>query len=264
MEDGSVTMLGKRINWHGITACLALALAWEAAACMALLPPRLLPPLSLVLSEFMALTLSGTLPSALGHTLLRMGLGLFLAGAAMLPLGIAAGRSPLLLRTLSPTVESLRALPPVLVILPAMLALGIGDSMKVFAVFFAAAFPIFLNTVDAVRTIPPLFLDTARTFRADTLTLYGGVILPASAPGVFSGMRTALPIAFIVAIIAEMISGTDGIGHLLIRSQRTFDIPAMYAAALATAFTGGVLALALTTVESVCLAWHAGWKRLQN
>jgi ABC-type nitrate/sulfonate/bicarbonate transport system permease component len=252
------------VNLHGAAACLALALAWEVAARTALLPPRLLPPLSLVVTEFMTLTLSGALPLALGHTLLRMGLGLFLAGAAMLPLGIAAGRSPVLLRTLSPTVESLRALPPVLVILPAMLVLGIGDSMKVFAVFFATAFPIFLNTVDAVRAIPPLFLDTARTFRADTLTLYSGVILPASAPGMFSGLRTALPIAFIVAIIAEMVGGTDGIGHLLIRSQRTFDIPAMYAAVLATAVAGGVLARVLSAVESTCLAWHAGWKRLRN
>jgi ABC-type nitrate/sulfonate/bicarbonate transport system permease component len=77
----------------------------------------------------------------------------------------------------------------------------------------------------------------------------------------FSGLKTALPMAFIVAMVSEMIGGADGIGHLLLRSQRSFDMPRMYAIVLVVAVTGGVLAHVLSVVESSCLRWYSGWKR---
>lgn len=248
-------------NWRGLLFCCLAGALWELVARLHLVSPRLLPPLSTVILQFVELTISGVLPRALGVTLLRMAGGLLAATALMIPLGIWAGRSARLWQTIGPTVESLRALPPVLVILPALLLLGIGDAMKVFAVFFAASFPIFLNTMDGVKSIPPLYVDTARTLRAGRFTLLFEVIVPAAAPGMISGLRTAIPIAFIIAIVSEIIGGTTGIGHYLMRMQRTFAVPQMYAAVIAAALTGGLVTLPLKVVESLCLAWYSGWKR---
>jgi ABC-type nitrate/sulfonate/bicarbonate transport system permease component len=219
------------------------------------------PPLTVILSSFFDLTVSGSLPWALAQTLYRMIAGLMAAAALMIPLGIWAGRSAALRALVSPTVESLRSLPPALVILPTMLVMGIGDSMKIFTVFFASSFPILLNTMDGVRAIPTPFIDAARTLRAGRLPLLFEVIVPAATPGLFSGLKTALPMAFIVAILSEMIGGTNGIGHFLMKSQRSFDIPQMFAATLATALAGGMLAFILNHIESACLAWYVSWKR---
>lgn len=248
-------------DWQGLVFCLCLALAWEVAARQELLPPRLFPTLTSVLAQFVEAVASGVLPRALAKTLACMGAGL-LAAASMLPLGIWAGRSQRVWRTIGPTVEFLRSLPPALTALPAMLLLGIGDAPKIFAVFFAASFPILLSTMDGVRAIPHLFLDTARTLQVKPGAMLFEVLLPAAAPGVFSGLKTALPMAFIVAMVSEMIGGADGIGHLLLRSQRGFDIPQMYAIILVVAVTGGVLARVLCLVESSCLRWYSGWKRV--
>lgn len=246
-------------NWPGLVFCLCLALAWEVAARQELLPPRLFPPLSSVLAQLAEDLASATLPLALGKTLFCMGAGL-LAASGMIPLGIWAGRSEGVWRTMGPTVEFLCSLPPALMALPAMLALGIGDAPKIFAVFFAASFPILFSTMDGVRAIPRLFLDTARTLRVTPGAMFFGVILPAAAPGVFSGLKTALPMAFIVAMVSEMIGGAEGIGHLLLRSQRSFDIPQMYAIILVVALTGALLAHALNRIESWCLGWYSNWK----
>jgi ABC-type nitrate/sulfonate/bicarbonate transport system permease component len=254
----------RRINWHGIMFCVAIAAAWELLSTLQIVSPRLFPPLSLILAHLIGLTVSGTLPTVLAETLFRMLAGLIAASVVMVPLGIWAGRSQRLWLIISPTVESLRSLPPALVILPAMLLLGIGSSMKIFAVFFAAAFPILLNTMDGVRAIPPMFIDTARTLRTGNCTMLCEVVVPAATPGIFSGLKSAVPIAFIVAILAEMIGGTDGIGHFLMKSQRSFDIPQMYAATFATAVAGGVLAVTLNCVESACLVWYSGWKRFHD
>lgn len=249
----------RRVNWQGALCILVLLLAWEGAARTGLAASRLLPAPSVILDRF--LSLGAALPIALGHTLARMGAGLSLAALIGVPVGIAAGRSERLWLVLAPTVEACRSLPPALVILPAMLLLGIGDAMKVFAVCFACAFPLLLSAMDAARAIPVRYLDTARTLGASRAATLREVILPATAPGLFSGLRTALPIGFIVAILAEMIGGTDGIGHFLMRSQRTFDLPSMYAATLAAALTGGGLALALNLLESARPAWGAGRNR---
>lgn len=245
----------------GLAVLLGAGLAWETAARAGLFPPKLLPPLTVVLDRLLTLGLDGTLPLALARTVARAAAGLGLAAAIMIPLGLAAGSSERVRRLLAPVVELLRPLPPALVILPAMLFLGIGDALQVFVVFFAAAFPILLNTVAGVRAVPALFLDTAKTLGLGRTATALGIIAPAALPGMFTGLKTALPIALIVAIVSEMIGSTDGVGHFILKSQRTFRIPETYAAVLATGLVGWALASALERLERRCLDWYFRWKR---
>jgi len=249
----------RRFNWQGALCILLLLLAWEGAVRTGGVTTRLLPAPSAILARLP--DLGGALVRALGHTLARMAAGLVPAALVGVPLGMAAGRSEKLWLLLAPTVEACRSLPPALVILPAMLLLGVGDAMKAFAVAFAAVFPLLLSAMDSARAIPVRYLDAARTLGASRAAILREVILPASVPGLFSGLRTALPIAFIVAILAEMVGGSNGIGHFLMRSQRTFDLPSMYAAILAAALTGAALGLLLDLAESACPARRAAPNR---
>lgn len=107
---------------------------------------------------------------------------------------------------------------------------------------FAACFPVLLSTMDAARSVPAPLLDTARTLGAGRLRTLVRVVFPACLPGVFTGLRMALPVALIVAVLAEMV-GVSGAGSLLLRLQRTWMIPGMYACVLALGLTGWGLAV---------------------
>lgn len=160
-----------------------------------------------------------------------------------------------------PLLELLRPLPPPVIVPVAMLFLGIGNSMKIFTVFFACAFPIVINTIDGVRSLHPVLYDTGRTYGLKRHQLIRKIVLPAAVPQIMAGLRTSLPIALIVVILAEMVGGTDGIGHYILRRQRTFDIPEMYAGIFMLGIVGYCLNRAFFGIDRVVLGWHKGWKK---
>lgn len=226
--------------------------------------PLYFPPISKDVSAFVRLTASGELPMELLKSFVRMGCGYALAAATMIPLGILMGISPRMFHLLDPAIEFLRPLPPPAIIPVAMLFLGIGDAMKIFVIFFACAFPMVLNTMDGARHIHPVFIATGRTFGLTRTRLIRRIVLPAALPQIMSGLRTSLPISLIVAILSEMIGSVDGIGHFILRMQRSFNIPEMYAGIMMLGMVGYCLNTGFMILEQTLLAWHKGWKSSGN
>ena len=165
---------------------------------------------------------------------------------------------------LDPLIEFLRPLPPPSIIPIVMLFLGIGNSMKIFVIFFACSFPMIINSMDGVRSVHPLLLHTGRSFGLKKFKLIHKVILPAATPQIMSGMRISLPISFIVAILSEMIGSIDGIGHYILRMQRTFNIPEMYAGIMMLGIVGYCLNKIFLILDRTFLSWYSGWKRSAN
>jgi ABC-type nitrate/sulfonate/bicarbonate transport system permease component len=168
----------------------------------------------------------------------RAAAGYFLAAAVCIPLGVAMGLSGRVHRALEVVVETLRPIPPPVVIPVAMLFLGIGDLMKIFVIFFSCAWPILLNTIDGVRNIDRLLVDTARTFGLARGKTILKVVLPAAAPQIMTGLRISLSITLILVVISEMIGSTDGIGYFILNAQRRLKVDQMYAGMIALALLG--------------------------
>ena len=248
----------KRLS--GLLVFLALAGLWEAVSRAKLVSPLYFPPVSVIAATFWKLTASGLLPGQAGQTLLRAVAGLGLATLAMVPLGLAMGVSRRLSALLTPAVELLRPVPPPAVIPAAMLFLGIGAAMKVFVIFFACAFPILVGAVDGARGVAPGFRLTAAAYGCSRVQTVLGVVLPAAGPSVAAGFRTAVPMALIVAVLSEMIGATGGIGHYILRMQRTFAIPEMYAGVAMLGLMGLGLNAAVGMALGRLLRWHDGWK----
>jgi len=91
---------------------------------------------------------------------------------------------------------------------PLILLLGLGAAMKIAIVFLGALFPVLINTIQGVRTVDPVLVDVARTFRRGVLNTVFGVVLPASLPMILSGMRVSLGLGFILVTLSEMLTGT--------------------------------------------------------
>ena len=246
---------------NGFFFLLGLLVAWELVAQAEWVSPLIVPPVSKILNSFSSLVWSGQIPLQILASLKRAAVGYLLAAIVFIPLGILMGLFDACHRGLEVIVEMLRPIPPPVVIPVAMLFLGLEDEMKIFVIFFSCAWPILLNTVDGVRNIDRVLLQTARTFGLSQQEIMWQVILPACSPQIMTGLRVSLPITLILVVISEMVGSTDGIGYFVLDSQRRFKVAQMYAGMLALAILGYVLNQLFNLLHRSLLPWHWGMNK---
>lgn len=240
---------------------LALLAIWEFAARNELINPLIVPPLSRILAVFWDLFATGEMPMQVIVSMKRAVLGYGLAAAVFIPLGVVMGLSRRIHRGLEVIVEMLRPVPPPVVIPVALLFFGLEDGMKIFVIFFSCAWPVLLNTIDGVRSVDAVLLNTARTFRLSRTKTIGQVVLPAASPQIMTGLRVSLPIMLILVVISEMVGSTDGIGYFILDSQRRFRVAQMYAGMFALALLGYTLNQLFNLLHRRLLSWHWGMTR---
>lgn len=169
--------------------------------------------------------------------------------------GIATGLLPVLRKMIDPVLALLRSLPPVTLIPPAMLVLGINDAMKIFVIAFVCIWPVLINTSDGVREIDDTLVATARAYGLNWRERLFRVVLPAASPRIFVGMRTSLGFALLLLVASEFLAGTDGIGFYIAESQITYRVADMWAGILMLSIIGyGVNAL-FTILENRVIGW---------
>ncbi|HEX2565332.1 MAG TPA: ABC transporter permease [Burkholderiales bacterium] len=200
---------------------------------------------------------SPALLEALGSTVGLLAAGFGLACAAGVLLGLAMGYHRPTYALLEPTLELLRPIPKPALLPPLILLLGLGAPMKVAIVFLGAFFPVLINTIEGVRTVDPVLVDVARTFRRGKLATVFRVILPASLPMILAGMRVSLGLGLILVTLAEMLTGTHGLGAQLVDAQRAFRVQDMYAWTVVLASLGLALALSFDALERRLIFWSS-------
>lgn len=245
----------------GLVVFIAALAIWELISRLELVNPLFFPPMSKILGTFFNLVSSGEIPGQMMMSLKRAAAGYTLAALVFIPLGLAMGIFPWLYRALEVIIETLRPIPPPVVVPVAMLFFGLADGMKVFVIFFSCAWPILLNTFDGVRNIERVLVYTARTFRLSHARLITRVVLPAAAPQIMTGLRISLGITLILVVISEMVGSSDGIGYFILDSQRRFKVTQMYAGMIALAVLGYVLNQLFFFLQNRVLAWHQGLVR---
>lgn len=249
------------IRWG---ALVALGLVWELVATLVRSP--FFPPLSKVLDRFAELWLSGPPTSLflsekvgtdLLPSLIRLfggwGIGVILG----IVLGVAIGRSRVFGDFVEPIIHFARAIPPPALLPIFFILLGIGDEMKISLIAFAVLWPVLLNTIDGVRSVETLHIDTARVFEFSRAKVFFGIVLPSASPKIFAGLRVSLAVALIVMVISEMTS-SSGIGYNVVIAQRGFRMLDMWAGILVLGILGYVLNAILALVESRVTRWHRG------
>jgi ABC-type nitrate/sulfonate/bicarbonate transport system permease component len=244
--------VSRQLNLPGILLLAILALLWQVLA-MRTNSPNF--PAFLTVVD--ALVIHRTVLAAeLAHTLVRACLGFALALAAMLPLGILLGRVRLLRELVEPVVELVRPLPPIAIIPVSMIFLGIGDAAKIAVVAYGAAFPILINTIDAVRGLDPMLSHVARSLKLSRGERMYLIDLPAALPRIVAGIRLGIALSLLLAVVAEMLLSTNGLGAYLVRAQESFKIADVLAVLLLIALTALAINAATFVVERKLLAWH--------
>ncbi len=174
----------------------------------------------------------------------------------MLPLGVLLGRVRPLGEIVEPVVELVRPLPPIALIPVWMIFLGIGDASKIAVVAYGASFPILINAIDAVRSLDPMLSHVARSLRLGRAERMRLVDFPAALPRIVAGIRLSVTVSLLLAVVAEMLLSTNGIGAFLVRAQESFRIADVLAALLLVVLVALLVNLATHLIERSALAWH--------
>jgi ABC-type nitrate/sulfonate/bicarbonate transport system permease component len=239
----------------GAGVVLLLLALLEVAVRAGKVNAMLVPPPSAIAQRTYDIIASGTFLQPLAQTLYLLFTAYFAASALAILLGLLMGRFAAVYNLFEPVVEALRPLPKVALLPPLIMLLGLGHSMKLTIVGLAVFFPVLINTIQGVRGVDPVLINTARTFGYGRLAILRKVILPASMPLILAGMRVSLALGLILVTTAEMMAGTGGLGYLILDMQRSFRVQNMYAWLVILAVLGYALNRLFLKLEHQAIHW---------
>ena len=229
------------------------ALAWEAFARSGSLPPAITPPLEAIAAALAGMIRDGTLFVHVGYTLARIGSGLALAALVGVPLGMLMGRVRSIERFVLPLVSVLSPIPSLAWVPLFILWFGLGNTASVALVFYAALFPLILNTWTGVCSVNRLWIRAAESMGAGSGAIFRHVVLPGALPFVIAGLRQAFARGWIAVVGGEMIAATRwGLGWVIFDSKEFLNTDVM----LGTLVVIGVLGLGFERLIFQMLETH--------
>jgi ABC-type nitrate/sulfonate/bicarbonate transport system permease component len=215
---------------RGALALLAAAAAYELAARSGIFPKALLPPLAKVAGTLVAMLADGSMLTHASYTLARMLIGFALAVAIGVPLGILMGRKAAIEEFCRPLVSALMPIPSLAWVPVFILWFGLGNTVAVLVVGYAAMFPLVLNAWAGVRSVNQLWLRAGSAMGASEAALFWKVLLPAAAPFIIAGLRQAFQRSWIAVVGAEMIAASDwGLGFVIYDAKEFLNADVMLA-----------------------------------
>jgi NitT/TauT family transport system permease protein len=255
LKTGTLALSRSVIIFRRLVLIALLLIFWEIAPRLGLVDATYLPPFSRVIIEFGEMIRSGELFIHLKSSLVRSFTGYFLAIAVGIPLGLLTGWSKTASQIFSLPIEFFRNT-SALALLPCfILFLGIGEESKIAIVAFGCLWPILLNTTSGVREVDPSLIMFAKSLGLTDGQMFRRIILPASLPSIFTGLRISSAAAVLVIIAAEMVGARSGLGFLITSAQYSFRIPGMYVGILTTTFLGIAINYSLIGIEKKATAW---------
>jgi ABC-type nitrate/sulfonate/bicarbonate transport system permease component len=199
---------------------------------------------------------SGTLLDAVLASSRRVVTGYAIAAALGILIGVPTGFYSLVGRMLDPLIHLLRPIPVTAWVPLSLVFFGFGFGGAVFLVALGSFFPIVVNTIEAVRGANRILLRVGSMLGARGVVLLRLFILPASWPGIFVGLRLGIGLAWVLVIVAELLSVKSGIGYTLLDAYSFNRYDVVIAAMITLGVMGFLSDRLLVAVQYVVLRWH--------
>ena len=216
------------------------------------------PPLKDIVRQLYELWIVGDARSQLTPSLQNFAFGYTIAAVTGVVFGALLWSLRPVKEAVSPYLYFLYVLPAPVLIPAAMTIFGIGSAMKVVIIAFAAVWPTLLNTLDGMRGVDPVKLDTARVLGLSGFRVVRSVVLPAALPQIVAGLRNSLQVAIILMVVSELVASTSGIGFFILNAQQSFAFVDMWTGVIVLAAIGSALNLLFLAIENRVLFWHYG------
>jgi sulfonate transport system permease protein len=222
------------------------------------------PPLRSILEQLYDLWIVGGARSELWSSLGNFAVGYSVAGLLGVGVGALLWKFRRVGDAVSPVLYFVYVIPTA-ALLPAIVAImGIGSAMKITIIVLAAVWPTMLNTLDGMRGIDPLKLDTAKVLHMSAVRTVRTVVLPGAMPQIMAGLRHSLQVSVIMMVVSELIASRSGIGFFILEAQQRFAITEMWTGIIVLALVGSVLTFLFIAVERVVLAWYIGARAVER
>jgi sulfonate transport system permease protein len=248
----------------GLALPVALLVLWSIACKHDWAPPQILPAPDAVRDTFVDEIRSGELWSNVRISLERVLVGFTLGSGAGLVLGAAMGLSRRIEEYVYPLFNALSQVPVLAWVPLAMLILGIGESLKIVFIAFAALLPVAVNTLKGFRGVPKAYLDVAAAFAFSPRQSLRRVVLPAAVPSIFVGLRTGLTQAWLSLVTVELLASSEGIGFLVVWGRQLFQLDLVLVAIVTIGAVGLVLDMSLAALERHFLRWRPSESPVQG
>lgn len=228
-------------------------LVWELGVRLFGVRTILLPPPSLVAEELAASP--GWFATQTAYTL-----GITLAGFAVAAVfgvlfAILIVEWKILDRLLFPLFVALNSVPKVALAPLFLIWFGTGAEPKIAIAFLIAVFAVVIDTALGLQSVPRDTIDLAKTLRGSRLKVLWRIKMYCALPHVFAGLKVAMSLALVGAIVGEFVSSQRGLGYVILTAQGTFDTPRVFAAIVILAILGVFLIYILDVLERLSLPW---------
>lgn len=227
----------------------------EVAAGSGWVEARLLPPPSEIAATLWQLAQSG-LWTHIGASLARVGVGFFIGAVLGLVVAVLVGLSRTFEDLIDPTFQALRNVPSLAWVPLLLLWFGIDETPKITMIALGAFFPVYLNVVCGIQNVDRKLIEVGEIHGLNKFELARRILLPASLPSVFTGLRTALGLAWMFLVAAELIAASQGLGYLLSDGRETSRPDIVIAAIFLIASLGKASDSVLHAIEVRSLYWR--------
>ena len=195
------------------------------------------------------------LPDHTVTTLIETLEGYALAIAVGVPMAVFIAYSKTFERMIYPLLLAINAIPKIAIAPILVIWMGFGQGPKIVMVFLVCFFPIVLSTATGLQSTPPEFVELARSLPASALQAFLKVRFPAALPHVFVGLKVAISLAVIGAVIAEFVGSSEGLGYVIIASGNNANTSLAFAAMVLLSVMSIVLFYALVVLERLLVPW---------
>jgi len=243
-----------------LSVAIALAI-WEVVSRTETIPQTELPAMTTSFRALGSMLETASFWEAFGRTVRGWALGLGIATALAVPIGIVLGSSRFAADAFRVPIEFLRPIPSAALIPLLFLTIGTNVRSEVFLAAFGAFWPLLVQTMYGVRDVDPIALDTGRSFGLGRLERLYRITLPSSVPYIATGLRISSTVALILAFTAELFMGIPGLGQSVNIAQSYGLNDQLYALALAVGFLGLGIHLLFSAIERRALRWHPSQRR---
>lgn len=251
-------------GWTRVDAAIAavslvgLLATWELTVRLLSVQTIVLPAPSAVVRSLIAIIASGTLWPHLGVTLSEILSGFAIGSTAAFVLGALMAQFRIVDRLVLPYVVAVQAVPKVAIAPLLVIWFGFGLTSKIIMTAVIAFFPILMNTVVGLRSVPQDRLDLMIAMKATPWQVFRYVRLPTALPFIFAGLDVGIVLSVIGAIVGEFVGASAGIGYLILVYNADLKIDAVFALLAVLAILGISLHGAVLLVQRRVMFWNVG------
>lgn len=184
-------------------------------------------------------------------SLRRVLLGFLLGAAVAIPVGFLIGMSKPAMMMLNPVIQIFKPVSPLAWLPIALSIFNLADPSAIFVIFITSLWPTMINTALGVSSVSKDYLDVARVLEMSSWRRITKIILPASLPYIFTGLRISLGIAWLVIVAVEMLTGGVGIGFFVWDEWSRLNLSSVFLAVFVIGLTGLLLDAAVGKIQEL-------------